>query len=85
MKEISKMEARALAGIVGAAIREPELGEILGGSVVGSLLEKVAHQAICGDPGLGETPAERRFHMRVLTHGGSKDIVGRDFLSFFFT
>lgn len=56
VQEINKMEAGALAGIVGAAIREPELGEILGGSVVGSLFEKVAHQAICGDPGLGETP-----------------------------
>ena len=85
VKQLSDMEARALAGIRGAAIRDPKLGEMLGGSVVGSLFEKVAHQAICGDPDLGETSAKRVFKMRVLTHAGSEDIVRPGFLSFSFT
>ena len=65
---------------MGGAIREPKLGRMLGGATVGCLFEEAAHQAI----GLPDN-SERRFEMRMLTQGGTKDMSGVSFVSVDFT
>ena len=85
VKNVVEKEASALKSFLGAAMADPKLGNALGGSVVGSIFERVAHNAICLGSKSGGNP-ETCFKMEVLTHGdSSKDIVGRDTLLLNFT